>query len=572
MKRKLGRLTAINGSHPVLANNIMKTLLLCVDSLRSAIGQLKLPVSILSALCLPSLLSSANAEEPPNILFFFVDDWGRYASIYADPEKPSFNDHISTPNFDRIGREGVIFENAFVPVASCGPCRASLATGRHFWNCGSGAFLKGKESDWKGQDNPFRTNPKFVDLLREGGYHTARSGKTFSFKPSRNSKAMQSVEVPAYQRYGLYVGEAKDEKEREKRREETLAHPRMVMRQILADKSDKPFFLCYGTINVHRPYTPDSGAKLWNIDPDMLKGLIPKFLPDEHDVRRDFSDYLGEVMAADAMLGEMIAELEKAGKLDETLVIISGDHGIPGVPRGKTTCYDLGTSVSLMVRWPKGIPAGRRVEDYISIMDVGPTLLDVARADVPDSMDGRSFLPQLKSEKSGWIDKDRNWVILGRERHVPNAREGDLPYPMRAIRTPKHLYIRNFKPDRWPMGDPGQSAGLTDPKELYQLGLDTRSSYGDLDGSLTKAWLLANRTFTDAKRSIDLTLGKRPAEEFYRITSDPDHLTNIAGDESVAEEQRKLAAKLMAILESTNDPRLTDAFDRAPWVVPGEGR
>ena len=85
----------------------------------------------------------------PNILFFFVDDLGKYASIYADPKKPSLNDVIKTPNFDRIGKEGVVFNNAFVPVASCGPCRAALATGRHFWNCGSGAFLNGKASDWR---------------------------------------------------------------------------------------------------------------------------------------------------------------------------------------------------------------------------------------------------------------------------------------------------------------------------------------------------------------------------------------------------------------------------------------
>ena len=84
-------------------------------------------------------------EHRPNILFFFADDWGRYASIYAEKDKPSLNDVISTPNIDRIGREGVVFENAFVPVASCAPCRASLATGRYFWKCGSNAFLNTRE-------------------------------------------------------------------------------------------------------------------------------------------------------------------------------------------------------------------------------------------------------------------------------------------------------------------------------------------------------------------------------------------------------------------------------------------
>ena len=99
----------------------------------------------------------ALGDDRPNILFFFVDDLGRYAGVYSEPGRPSLNDLVKTPNFDRIGREGVIFNNAFVPVASCGPCRASLATGRYFWNCGSGAFLNGKASDWEGTPNPMQS-------------------------------------------------------------------------------------------------------------------------------------------------------------------------------------------------------------------------------------------------------------------------------------------------------------------------------------------------------------------------------------------------------------------------------
>ncbi|MBG88973.1 MAG: hypothetical protein CMO80_19010 [Verrucomicrobiales bacterium] len=121
------------------------------------------------------------ADTRPNILFFFVDDLRRYAGVYADPNRRSLNDIVKTPNFDRIGREGAVFNIAFVPIASCGPCRASLATGRHFWNCGSGAFLNGKASDWKGHENPFRTLPRFVDRLKDSGYFTQRSLKTFAF-------------------------------------------------------------------------------------------------------------------------------------------------------------------------------------------------------------------------------------------------------------------------------------------------------------------------------------------------------------------------------------------------------
>lgn len=511
-------------------------------------------------------LHPAVAADRPNILFFFVDDMGRYPGIYSDSKEPSLCDLVKTPNFDRIGREGVVFNNAFVPVASCGPCRASLATGRYFWNCGSGAFLNGRASDWKGHDNPFLKLPKFVDRLRESGYFTQRSLKTFKFDADRPTAPMRQIQSPKYQRYGLYVGTARNEAERKERHEETLAHPQMEMRRVLAHGTGKPFFFVYGSINVHRPYTPDSGRKLWGIEPNKLKSLIPKFLPDTHDVRRDFSDYLGEVQAADAMLGEMLAELEAAGQLDNTLVIVSGDHGIPGVPRGKTTCYDLGTRVPLLVRWPKGIKAGRRVEDYVSIMDIGPTLMDLAGAKAPKT-DGRSFLRQLTSTKSGWIDPQRNEVIIGRELHFHDARRESVPYPIRAVRTPEYLYIRNFKPERWPMGDPYESADLVSVGELYDMGLKTTPAYRDLDGSLTKAYMMSQRDDEVEGRLLALTLNRRPSEELYRVGDDPDQLHNLASDPQHAKVLKKLRNRIDAVMKQTGDPRLTDAFDHAPWVA-----
>ncbi|MEC7598095.1 MAG: sulfatase-like hydrolase/transferase, partial [Planctomycetota bacterium] len=293
-------------------------------------------LSVLLALLATGSFARAD-DQRPNILFFFADDWGRYASIYADESRASLNDVISTPNIDRIGREGVVFSNAFVPVASCGPCRASLATGRYFWNCGSGAFLNGKASNWKGYNNPMQSLPKFGDLIRESGYYAQKSRKTFAFSPSPRPKSVRSLKKVRYERYGLYVGEAKTRPERESRHDEIVENCRQEIRQMLAGRSeDQPFFFVFGSINAHRPYTPDSGRNLWGIEPDALKGLLPKFLPDSNDVRRDFSDYLGEVLALDLMLGSMLQELESAGELDNTVVILSGDHGVPGIPRGKT--------------------------------------------------------------------------------------------------------------------------------------------------------------------------------------------------------------------------------------------
>ncbi|MCP4193702.1 MAG: sulfatase [Planctomycetaceae bacterium] len=509
---------------------------------------------------------TTNAAERPNILFFFADDWGRYASVYSDPEIASLNDLLETPNIDRIANEGVLFRNAFVPVASCGPCRASLATGRYFWNCGSGAFLNGKASNWKGYQNPFHTLPKFVNLLREDGYYVRKSLKTFAFDPSPLGAKARKLPKVEYQRYGLFVGTADNDTEKLKRRELVLDHPRSEMQRVLAGcPNGKPFFFVYGSINAHRPYTPDSGKHLWNLDPDRLKGLIPKFLPDVADIRRDFSDYLGEIQALDAMLGVMLDELESSGQLDNTLIVVSGDHGIPGVPRGKTNCYDLAIRAPLMVRYPKLIMKGRHVEDFVSVMDIGPTLLELTNIDVPANMDGRSFKKQLTSDVNGWVDPQRDHVIVGRELHVHSAREGDLPYPMRAIRTPDFLYIRNFKPQRWPMGDP-RGLDIDSAPTYEQLQQHTTITMSDLDASLTKAWLITHRDELEVRPLFDLTLNLRPSEELYDLRRDQAQLKNVANDNSYTKTKAALSKRLMSVLQETADPRLTDTFDRPPYV------
>ena len=507
------------------------------------------------------------AEQRPNILFFFADDWGRYASIYADTNNPSLNDVISTPNIDRIGREGVVFDNAFVPVASCNPCRASLATGRYFWNCGSGAFLNGKASNWKGYYNPMQSLPKFGDLIRESGYYVQKSRKTFAFTPSPHPKNVRSLGKVGYEQYGLYVGAAKSQAERKSRHDEIVENCRQEIRQVLAGRSEEQsFFFVFGSINVHRPYTPDSGMDLWGIEPDSLVGLLPKFLPDAHDVRRDFSDYLGEVLALDLMLGAMLDELKSFGELDNTVVILSGDHGIPGVPRGKTNCYDLATRVPLMVRWPKGIPSGRRVEDFVSVMDIGPTLLDLSEVKVPATMDGRSFLHKLSSKKSGWIDPKWDSVIIGRELHFHNSRPGNMPYPIRAVRTKNYLYIRNFKHERWPMGDPYNAAELTESDDLYKMGLSTTPAYRDLDGSLTKAWMMSRREEPGDKDLFHLTMHHRSGEELYDLKKDPNQLVNLATAPELRSVLTTLRGRVEQVMDTTGDPRLKDAFDRLPWV------
>ena len=199
-------------------------------------------------------------------------------------------------------------------------------------------------------------------------------------------------------------------------------------------------------------------------------------------------------------------------------------------------------------------------------MDFGPTLLELAGIKVPDSMDGRSFLSQLTSQKSGWIDSRRDSVFIGRELHFHTARPGNVPYPMRAIRTKDHLYIRNLKPERWPMGDPYDAAKITDPEALYKMGLSTTPAYRDLDGSLTKAWMMSRREQPGDRGLFRLTMYPRPREELYDLKKDPDQLVNLAADPGSASVLATLRTRVDKVMNATGDPRIKDAFDRLPWV------
>lgn len=172
-----------------------------------------------------------------------------------------------------------------------------------------------------------------------------------------------------------------------------------------ARPEDQPFCYWWGPTNTHRTWERGSGKALWDIDPDSLKGRLPDFLPDVDAVREDVADYLGECLAVDAGIGVLLAELEAWGELDNTLIVVSGDHGIPGFPRAKCNLYDIGCEVALTARWPDHIPAGRVVTDMINIMDLAPTFLEAAGVPAPTSMTARSRLPLLtdSSPTKAWM-------------------------------------------------------------------------------------------------------------------------------------------------------------------------
>ena len=400
----------------------------------------------------------------PNILFAFADDWGRYASAYARHQPPgNLCEVVRTPNFDRVAEEGVLFLNALVPAPSCTPCRSSLLSGQYFWQTGLGAILAGAVWD--------ETIPTFPLELEASGYFIGHTYKVWS--PGQTLNAPMGGVRTGYNHAGLdfnqfshwvhkhaadFGGESAGI---EGAKAHLLDEVRTNFRSFLdARTPDRPFCYWWGPTNTHRSWQRGSGKAQWGIDPDSLTGRLPAFLPDVHDIREDAADYLGEAQAFDHGLGVLLEELTASGELDNTLLIVSGDHGIPGLPRAKCNLYDIGCEVALAARWPGRIDPGRVVEGFINLMDLAPTLCEAGGTSIPESMSARSAFSLLTSTGSGQIEPARDHVVMGRERHIAHAREGFLPYPQRSIRERDYIYIINFEPDRWPMGDP---KGLDDP-------------------------------------------------------------------------------------------------------------
>lgn len=528
---------------------------------RSLLGQLFMTWALWT-----SWLCVLQAEDRPNIVFAFADDWGRYASAYSRLEPGGPSDIVSTPNFDRIAAQGVLFTQAYVNAPSCTPCRSSLLSGQFFWRTGRGAILQGAVWDEK--------IPSYPLLLEQAGYAIGHTYKVWS--PGTPANAPHGAKRTAFNeagtsfnRFSQHVEQAQD---RQQAKQQLLDEARGNFQQFL-DSCDQsqPFCYWFGPTNCHRKWVRGSGKEHWGLDPAKLVGKLPSYLPDNALVRQDFCDYLGEVQAFDAGLGVLLDELEQRGLSENTIVVVSGDHGIPGMPRGKCNLYDLGTRVALAISWPAQVAGGRTVDDFVSLPDLAPTFLEAAGVGVPAVMTAKSLVPVLRSAVSGQVDPSRDHVIVGRERHVALARTDALPYPQRAIRTKDFLYIKNYKLQRYPMGNaPGFGWEANQSWPTYpELRENTFGAFGDLDASPTKAWMLANRNDSQILPLLELTLGLRPGEELYAVSKDPDQMRNLAQDPEYQDVRQQLERRLSETLIRTGDPRVVGdgaQFDQPPFA------
>ena len=285
---------------------------------------------------------------------------------------------------------------------------------------------------------------------------------------------------------------------------------------------------------------------------------VPAFYPNSETVRSDIADYYFEVQRWDSDVAAALKLLEEAGELENTIVVMTGDHGMP-FPRCKGHMYDWGSRVPLAIRWGKQVPANRTVSDFVSLTDLAPTFLTAAGIDVPEVMTGKNLLPILESEKEGRVNRMHAFIVYGRERHGVSQKFPSMDgYPSRAIRTDDWLLILNLEPDRWPAGVP---SGATHPND----------SYTDCDNGPTKSFLLEHKDDSQFAKYYALSFAKRPAIELYDCNADPDQVNNLAEDPKHQKTLEKLKTQLTSYLAHTGDPRFTDApvlFDRYPYRTP----
>jgi arylsulfatase A-like enzyme len=528
---------------------------------------MRLPALLLTLLAASGFALSA--PQRPNILFFFADDWGRFARVYAEHGNlAGTNSLLRTPNLDRLAKEGVLFRNAHVNAPSCTPCRSSLLSGQHFWRTGRGAILQGAVWD--------EAIPTYPLLLRDAGYHLGKSYKVWS--PGSPGDAPYGGQKHAFEKSGrafnnfsenatdLVAKGATVEAARAKLLEEVRGNFRAML---AAKAADQPFAYWFGPTNTHRAWVRGSGQKLWGLDPDALKGKLPAFLPDVPVVREDLADYLGEVQALDAAMGVLLEELDRAGERGKTLIAVSGDHGAPGFPHGKCNLYGFGTGVSLIVTGA-GVKGGRVVDDMVTLPDLAPTFLEAGGVKPPAVMTGRSLWNVLQSDRQGLVDPARTWVVAGRERHVEIARPDYSPYPQRALRTLDHVLIVNFKPDRWPLGDPYRLDGADEPT-FAELAQTTFVTLPDDDAGPTKAWFVGARKSPEWSALFEKFYGRRPMFELYDLRQDPHEMNNVAESPAYAAVRKEMTDRLFTILRETGDPRMLEDgkyFETPPLAGP----
>ena len=454
--------------------------------------------------------SGGESAERPNFIIFIADDmaWddcGAYG-----------HETIRTPNIDRLAREGMRFDRAFLTCSSCSPSRASIITG-----------LYPHSTDAEQLHWPLPADRlTFVELLKASGYWTAAAGKWHLGDAVKDRfDLVREADISGFQ---LPTGAAGAEGKFVQKGEGDAKSGCADWVDTLRDRPrGKPFFLWLAALDPHRDYDENIIDRPHRAD----EVVVPPYLPDVAETRRELALYYDEINRLDSFVGEVLAELQRQGEARNTFVLFFSDNGRP-FPRDKTTIYDSGVKTPWIVRWPERVKPGGVCGSLVSSVDIAPTVVELARLDVPPRFQGKSFARLLEdpgAEIRRFIFAEHNW-------HDYEARG-------RAARSKQYKYIRNYYADL-----PG-----TPPADVVRSPTYRAMTRLHESGAL-------------APHQRACFIEPRPEEELYDVRSDPDELVNLAADSEYSVALGRMRRALSEWEDRTDDVlpdvRTADEFDR----------
>ena len=468
-------------------------------------------IRITSILALALVLSLSNRVygAPKNVVMFVVDDQGLDAGCYGNPV-------IQTPNLDQLAQEGTRFTNAFCTTASCSASRSVILSGLQ--NHANGQYGHMHSYNNFHSHTNIRTLPV---ILSESGYRTASVGK-------------YHVQPEAVYHFDQYL----KGNQGGSRNPVSMAN---LSESFIRQDSDQPFFLYFCTSDPHRgggyatdlPFGPNyfgnnqtyEGVTEVTYQPDDV--IVPSYLPDTPECRAELGQYYQSVSRIDQGLGRLIEILKEANQYENTLILYLSDNGI-AFPGAKTTLYDPGMNLPLIVRSPDQTQRNLTTNAMVSWVDLTPTILDYAGIDLiqekgnatPYRFHGRSFLDTLSElNPKGW-----NVVYASHTFH-----EITMYYPMRVIRTKRYKYILNL---------------------AHQLPYPFAS---DLHAAPTWQGIIKSGAKKYGQRDVSAYL-QRPRHELYNVEADPHEIVNLADNPEFSNTLKSLQSQLKTFQEETRDP------------------
>lgn len=458
--------------------------------------------------------SFSQSDERPNILWISVEDLSTILPVYGDSS-------IKTPNINRLSKEGITYTHAYSTVGVCAPSRSSIITGMYPVSIGSHNMRTGPhyayrepeketykdyygQKDIKGRNVPeYATVPPpfvkvFTEYLRAAGYYTSNNAKTdYQF----NSPLTAWDEIG---REATYKNRAEGQ----------------------------PFFAVF-----NHEITHESRIFVKKEDPmlaDIAKVKIPVYFPELPVVRQDVGRAYSNIIELDKQVGDMIKSLEVEGLLDKTIIFFWSDHGGP-LLRQKRAVGNSGLQVPLIVRLPYGHMGGTKVDDIVSLMDLGPTVMSLAGITAPDYMHGRAFMGPYKT------DNPHQYAFGSADRFDEAV---DMS---RSVIDGRYVYIRNFRPE---------------------LPLIYRNAYRE-QIDMTKAMIEMDQKGELSGGAAYIFMKTKPVEELYDLHSDPDEIHNLADSPDHQAKLKELREALSTWQLEIGDLGFVPEYDLVNMMWPG---